>query len=566
MADIVCRSDTNNGLGIPEGLDADGDDNQIEIDPDGRNVGPGEIAANTGRSISFENRVPEERHESIRALKDCLAQAWGLCISLSGLSSLHRNRIFNYRGKSEVQNEAWRSCWELCKNLYDSRDEDHDSQVLPTLELCRKFCKALFDARRKDGGDPADSVLRVSFELNNHLYNAHDRDVPNGFQERTLEFYLTLCHRMMKLDTALPDETDRLLRSCWQLVEMLFSLRQNNRDGKADDEDLLTTAIHACWELTDQFKAGMCILSVRLSLLIFHTGWTQTIPTRTTPKASQTQFSPSHVDYSDRSVASSTRSHKSDARPPTTRSSSASVSHRSTASSTRSFSRKPEQSQKPPETPTTVFDDTSDEIDSMSDADNPPNILVLGPDNPRAPSNSSLHRSTNPHHWSSAASVFSESSARTSSTATASGSNSAKNVPRVRVFLVHVAQQSGFSMPHIAASPANPGHYAGARNAALLAWVKGMPQDAFGREPDQLARLTKYQKLVANFPQLGQKYGASPDLVHETEQTISYAELGRAMLWMVKNPQYEWLKELFKSTLRYSIEGALKDNQSTITA
>ncbi len=36
------------------------------------------------------------------------------------------------------------------------------------LVLCRDFCSALFDARRKNDKS-ADSVLRVSFELNNQL-------------------------------------------------------------------------------------------------------------------------------------------------------------------------------------------------------------------------------------------------------------------------------------------------------------------------------------------------------------------------------------------------------------
>lgn len=209
------------------------------------------------RSDSFSSSVPEERQESVKALQDCLLQAWGLCISLSGLSSNHRNRIFNYGRKSEVQNQAWKSCWKLCQKIYDCWNEDHDLHVTPTLDLMREFCQALFDARSKSAHhENTDAVLRVSFELNNHLYNAHDRDVPSGFQERTLEFYLTLCHRLMKLDLSLPTETGRLLHSCWTLVEMLFTLRQNNREGNADDEDALTNAIRACWELTDQFKDG----------------------------------------------------------------------------------------------------------------------------------------------------------------------------------------------------------------------------------------------------------------------------------------------------------------------
>lgn len=211
------------------------------------------------RSDSFNSQssVPEERQDSVKALKDCLDQAWGLCVSLSQLSSNHRNRIFNYGRKSEVQNQAWKTCWNLCLNLYNNRDEEGDSQVIATLDLMREFCQALFDARAKSShNEPSDAVLRVSFELNNHLYNAHDRNVPSGFQQRTLEFYLTMCHRMMKMELALPAETGHLLRSCWTLAEMLFALRQSQREGNSDDEDTLTNAIRACWELTDQFKEG----------------------------------------------------------------------------------------------------------------------------------------------------------------------------------------------------------------------------------------------------------------------------------------------------------------------
>lgn len=199
--------------------------------------------------------IPEERLESVNSLKKALASAWDLCNNFSNLSSNHRNRIFNYRGKSEVQGQAWRSCWKLCQNLYECRDEDPESGVVPTLELLRGFCQALFEARQK-GDDAADSVLRVSFELNNHLYNTHDRNLPTAFQERTLEFYLTLCHRLMKQRTSLPMETDELLRACWQLAEMLFSIRQYNRDGKAVDEEVLASALQSCWHLCDMFRDG----------------------------------------------------------------------------------------------------------------------------------------------------------------------------------------------------------------------------------------------------------------------------------------------------------------------
>ncbi|KAK5006458.1 hypothetical protein LTR16_005942, partial [Cryomyces antarcticus] len=97
--------------------------------------------------------------KDIIALKTALAECWTLCNTLAGLSSIHRERMFSFSGKGEVQELAWRSCWRLCQKLYDSRDEDHASQVRPTLELCRDFCQALFEARQR-GDEAADSVLR----------------------------------------------------------------------------------------------------------------------------------------------------------------------------------------------------------------------------------------------------------------------------------------------------------------------------------------------------------------------------------------------------------------------
>ena len=137
-----------------------------------------------------------------------------------------------------MQEQAWKTCWKLCQNLYDSREDPTSSHVRPTLDLCRDFCQALFEVRVREN-EAADSVLRVSFELNNHLFNTHDRSLPEAFRERTLDFYITLCHRLMKQNSRLAEETDSLLRACWSLAEMLFSLRQNKREGRRPDEELL---------------------------------------------------------------------------------------------------------------------------------------------------------------------------------------------------------------------------------------------------------------------------------------------------------------------------------------
>lgn len=82
--------------------------------------------------------------------------------------------MFNSSGTPDAHEKAWMACWRLCQRLYDNRDEEHyDHHVRENLDHCRDFCQSLFDVRqRKD--EVADSVLRVSFELNNQ--SVHSRD------------------------------------------------------------------------------------------------------------------------------------------------------------------------------------------------------------------------------------------------------------------------------------------------------------------------------------------------------------------------------------------------------
>ena len=105
--------------------------------------------------------------DEVGALKMALEECWTLCNTLANLSSIHRERIFNSSGTPDAHEKAWKCCWKLCQRLYQSRDVASDSfSVRTNLDLCRDFCQALFDVRtRKE--ELADSVLRVSFELNN---------------------------------------------------------------------------------------------------------------------------------------------------------------------------------------------------------------------------------------------------------------------------------------------------------------------------------------------------------------------------------------------------------------
>lgn len=329
----------------------------------------------------------KDNEEELTALRTALAECWTLCNTLASLSYIHRERLFNFSGKGDKQEQAWKSCWRLCQKLYESRDDDDTTaHVRPTLDLCRDFCQSLFEVRMRDN-DVADSVLRVSFELNNHLYNTHDRSLPEAFRERTLDFYITLCHRLMKQKTNAV-ETDSLLKACWSLAEMLFSLRQNRREGKRPNEELLGSAVQACWELCDLFREG----------------WTQIRPERGTPRPSQTTFTQDYLQVK-----------RSDFAP-----NDEGVVH-------RGF----------PETPTTIFEDT---INMSPDEAPVANILVLGGAN--------NERSSSRKRWSSASSTLSSSTRSTeltgSSTHTVTTPAEDPNLTLLKLMFIKATMNAGF--------------------------------------------------------------------------------------------------------------------------
>lgn len=438
--------------------------------------------------------------EVVASLGTALSECWTLCNTLASLSSTHRQRTFKFSGKQQVQEQAWRSCWRLCQQLYDSRDEDHASQVLPTLELCRDFCQWLFEARQRVD-EASDSVLRVSFELNNHLYNTHDRLLPEAFSERTLDFYITLCHRLMKQRTSLPQETDALLRACWNLAEMLFNLRQSTREGKSPDEELLGSAIQACWELCDLFREG----------------WTQIRPDRGTPRPSQTSFPLQAVQ------PSSNRSH--------TRSNS-SLSNRVPFDPVRSPRALP------PETPSTVFDDASTAT-SSPDTGSIPNILVLGPAS--TGSTGTAQGGTHLERWSSNASALSDysesdrgskGSQRTSSTARASSDEA--QLIRLRCLLLKAGMNTGFS------------RISGQR---LPDYVQALPKTAFGSLPWQEKVFGYYKNLVMGDKSL-ENIGSIPS------RRLGANEVAKAVRWLGNDEKWAWVRDLYRIVFGFGIDEA----------
>ncbi len=473
----------------------------------------------------FDQRTVHNSEQEINALKTALHECWTLCNTLASLSSIHRERIFSYSGTGDAHEMAWKCCWKLCQKLYDSRDEDHDSYVRPTLDMCRDFCQALFEVRtRKD--EIADSVLRVSFELNNHLYNTHDRNLPEAFRERTLDFYITLCHRLMKQRNELAQETDALLRACWSLAEMLFSLRQNKKEGKPADDELLGSAVQACWELCDLFREG----------------WTQVRPERGTPRASQTTFS----QVSEQMTRSSSIHAKRDSLQSLPTVSETSSIHQpvSRASSRTARYREPITPGWNPETPTTEFEDTP--ISPGETSPQIPNILVLGTEQSRA-SNA---------RWSSTSSAYSQGSNQSSSTVTSTtNSHEDVNLTRLKVLILKAAMNVGFSRTTPTSATPNKSD-----PPALQNFVKNLPTGSFGSLPAHATLLTSYRNLVLSDPTF-----RSANALPGIGKKASAVEVAKSVSWMMRSGQYAFLKDLFKLVFGFSLDEADKRKSVAIT-
>lgn len=316
----------------------------------------------------------------------------------------------------------------------------------------------------------------------------------------------------MKQRSELAEETDSLLRACWSLAEMLFSLRQNSRDGKAPDEELLGSAVQACWELCD----------------IFREGWTQVRPDRGTPR-------PSQINFFQQSQAS-------DVRSTTSRSS---IHSKRESLKSLSEDQPPRRTKQPPpppvpETPVTEFEDTGDTpISPGSESPQMPNILVLG-----TTQDGGSQGGSRGGRWSSSASnlsSYSQSSAKTSSTATTATSAEDVNVTRIKMLILKAAMNIGFS---------REGDNTGA--SSLQAFVQKLPTGSFGSLPAHATLLQNYKSLVladttfrtaASLPSRGKR--------------VSATDVAKSVGWMtLRSGQYGFLRDLFRLVYGFPIEEA----------
>lgn len=308
----------------------------------------------------------------------------------------------------------------------------------------------------------------------------------------------------MKQRGELAEETDSLLRACWSLAEMLFSLRQNKRDGKAPDEELLGSAVQACWELCD----------------IFREGWTQVRPDRGTPRPSQMSFF-------------------SNSREPEPEGRSSRASNRSKRDSLKGHHQEREKPRKHPpvpETPVTEFEDALASPGEGDESPQIPNILVLGTDSNRVGG-----------RWSSSASnlsSYSQSSHRTSSTATTTTASEDINITRIKTLIVKAAMNVGYSRDH-----GSDGH-SGA--TSLQAFVKALPSGSFGSLPGHATLLQSYKGLVVADSSFRQASSLPP-----RGKRVLASDVSKSVTWMIhRSSQYGFLRELFKLVFGFNMEEA----------
>ena len=310
----------------------------------------------------------------------------------------------------------------------------------------------------------------------------------------------------MKQRSDLADETDHLLGACWSLAEMLFSLQQNRRDGRALDEELLGSAVQACWDLCD----------------IFRDGWTQVRPDRNTPRPNKTTF------FSHQSAETSGRESRSSNR------SSFSKRDRESVKSMKQENRKPPpQPVAVPETPVTEFEDTP--ISPESRSPQMPNIMVLG----------TSSESGRNGRWSSNASnlsSYSQSSARTSSTATTTAASEDPNITRAKVLVLRAAMNMGFDRdtitdPKIAA-------------ATLLKFVQNLPAGSFGSLPHQTSLLSQYKNSILTDGFIPRKHS-----LPARGKRVLAQDMAKSIISLIKSSaRYSYLRELFRFVFQFSLD------------
>jgi hypothetical protein len=538
------------------GSQADTSESKVEASDTSQGLPAVQIVAPTSPPVNHAFNDQE-----IDSLEEALADCWTLCKRLAKMSSGTRQRMFNFSNTVDMQDKAWKSCWTLCQALYEGRDKDPVSQVREILNLCRDFCTALFEARdRRDA--VKDSILRVSFELNNHLFNTRNPELPDAFTERTLDFYVTLCHRLIKDRSSLPEDTDHLLSACWNLAECFFTFRERQLEKRQVDEETLSSTVQACWDLSDMFRER----------------WSLLRPERGTPRPPQRNFqttsyqhAPSYTSSSAYQATNSYTQSMYSSQPLSRPDSSLSVDRASRLLGPQDLYGR----SLPPETPTTIMDERDDGYSPNEHP--PPNLLVFGGET----------NSRNSSRWPSSASNTSGYSDTSGSQHTAGSARTAKG----SVKAMSVASGRGSAIQGGGGGQASPKSVASSRNGgngsdpsmvhiigikalvlraalnkgfqrtnitpmSLQTFVRGLsPTTMFGGEPWQRQLFEQFRRLILTEPFMQDSLPSN--------RRFSALEVAAAVRWISKNDHYGWLQSLYDTVFGFTADAAEVNNRGS---
>lgn len=321
----------------------------------------------------------------------------------------------------------------------------------------------------------------------------------------------------MKQRTEMDEETDHLLSACWSLAEILFSLRQNKRDGKPLDEELLGSAVQACWDLGDIFKDGC----------------TQIRPDRSTPRPNHRNFFP-HAHHAVNQSGRDSQQSSCSSLP----------SRHESAKSNQHNERSRHHSSRPiPETPVTEFEDTP--ISPESRSPQMPNIMVLGPssDNGRGGRYSSNASNL---------SNYSRGSHRTSSTAKTTTAAEDVHIARSQVLVVRAAIIVGFTRD----STTNPN----TESASLQNFVRALPSGRFGHLVGDAQLLHRYKDAVLAYPLLLRTPVLPARGSRVTAQDVAESVVAMSSM----SPRYTFLRDLFRFVFQFTVDEAERRNVSIV--
>ncbi|KAG6006446.1 hypothetical protein E4U54_000183 [Claviceps lovelessii] len=441
------------------------------------------------------------------ALRAALRECWTLCNTLASLSATHHERSSHGTGTPNTHAKAWKTCWKLCQRLYQNQDEDPESvSIMTIMDMFFDLYQALYDIRAKD--ECSDYVFRVNCGMNYHLYSLFGLcggELAKNHQERTIDFLIALCHRLIKQRNELTGEVDHLLDACWNLTGTLFNLQQDRRDGKPLDDQLLGSAVQACWDLGNIFKDGC----------------TQIRPERSTSRLNRAIFSPQPQQPVDQSGRESRQSSRSSLGP----------SMRESVKSSHEEER-PRKPHPVPETPVTEFEDTPISPESRSPP--LPDIMVLG----------TSSDSGRGGRWSSNASnmsSYSRGSNRTSSTAKTTTTTEDVNIVRFKVLMLRAAMHVGFERDAKADAKME--------SALLQEFVQGLKTGCFGSLPSHATLLQHYKDSVLTDPLLLRN--------HVLPKRVMAYDMAKSVMAMSgSSARYAFLQDLFKFVCKFTVDEA----------